>query len=385
MIPKNPEQWAKIDRFLMSFSPKEKIAIIHDADPDGLCSSVVLSRMIERLRGKPADFHYSTRKLVRNSVTPDILKMLKSRKIFKVIFTDLPVHEDAASIKRLEKQCEILVIDHHAFFHDITSERAVLAMPQLLADEVDPSRYPASKLAYDFADRHVGIEDVAWIAAIGLIGDMAGSAWPEFLAQVFERHKIKPNPKDWFKTELGKVSELLLAAMIIDDKNINYCYDVLMKAKAPADILKDKKLVSLRKSLEKEISKWARLAPKIAQKDETLKLIWYEITPKYHINSPLSTMLSLDTKYYDYAIIIVDKGKDIVRVSGRCQSQRVRMNELLKSAVKGLKSANGGGHVPAAGAHFRPADLQRFRQRIVNALGKNLYTNKKNQEQQRGE
>lgn len=385
MMPKNPEQWARIDRFLMSFSPKERIAIIHDSDPDGLCSAVILSRMIERLRGKPADLHYSTRKFVRNSVTPDILKMLKSRKVSKAIFTDLPVHEDKSSIKRLEKQCEILIIDHHTFCHNITSDRTVLAMPQLLADDVDPSKYPASKLAYDFANRHVSIEDIAWIAAVGLIGDMAGSTWAEFLAQVFEREKLKPNPKDWFKTELGKISELLLAAMIIDEENINYCYDSLMKAKAPSDILKDKKLVSFRKSLEKEINKWVKLAPQLMQKDELLKLMWYEITPKYPINSPLSSMLSLDPKYHDYAIIIVDKGKDIVRVSGRCQSRRVRMNELLKNAVKGFKDANGGGHVPAAGAHFRPADLQRFRQRIVDALGKNLYTNKKNQEQQRGE
>jgi single-stranded DNA-specific DHH superfamily exonuclease len=121
------------------------------------------------------------------------------------------------------------------------------------------------------------------------------------------------------------------------------------------------------------------------QKDEKLRMVWYEISPKYHINSPVSTMLSLDPKYHDFAIILVEKGKNIIRVSGRCRSRRVKMNELLKNAVKGLRDAAGGGHIPAAGAHFRPADLQRFRQRIVDALGKNLYTNKENQEQQRGE
>ncbi|MEM2916151.1 MAG: DHHA1 domain-containing protein [Candidatus Woesearchaeota archaeon] len=385
MLLKNPEQWARIDKFLMSFSPNEKIAIIHDADPDGLCAAVILSRMIEKLRGKPADFLYSSRNFMRNSVAPNILKMLKSKKISKVIFADLPVHEDATSVRRLEKQCEALIIDHHMFFHDVTSSRTVLAMPQLLADDIDPSRYPASKLAYDLANRHVDTEDSAWIAAVGLIGDLAGSAWPEFLAQVFERQNLKPNPKDWFKTDLGMVSELLLSAMIIDDKNINYCYDALMKAKAPADILKNRMLVLLRKSLEKEVSKWASSAPRLMQKDDKLKMIWYEITPKYPINSPLSTMLSLKPKYSDYTIILVDKGRDIVRVSGRCRSQRVKMNELLKNAVRGFKDAVGGGHIPAAGAHFRPADLQKFKQRIVDALGKNLYTNKENKTQQRGE
>ena len=286
MLPKNPEQWARIDKFLMSFSPQERVAIIYDADPDGICSAVLLSKMIGCLRGKPADFHYSTRKFLRNSVSPNILKLVRKKKISKVIFTDLPVHEDVASVRRLERYCEVLIIDHHTFFRDITSDRVVLAMPQLLAEDIDPARYPASKLAYDFANRHTNIECFAWIAAVGLIGDMAGSAWPEFLTDVFERQKLKPNPKDWFKTALGEISELLLAAMIIDDKNIGYCYDSLMKAKSPADILKDKKLVLLRKSLEKEISKWVRDAPKLMQKDDRLRLIWYEICLLYTSPSP---------------------------------------------------------------------------------------------------
>jgi single-stranded DNA-specific DHH superfamily exonuclease len=381
MMPKNPERWERIDRFMMSFSPQEKVAIIHDADPDGVCSAVVLSRMIEKLRGKPADLHYSTRKFVRNSITPDVMKMLKQKRISKVIFTDLPVHEDAAAVKRLEKQCEVLIIDHHTFFHDIISDRAVLAMPQILADDVDPSKYTASKLAYDLTSRHTNMEDYDWIASVGLIGDMGGSAWPEFLSKVFEHNKLKPNPNDWFRTELGKVSELLLGAMIVDDKYAGYCYDLLMKCKSPADVLADKKLSALRKSIEQETSKWVKSAQKLMQKDDKLRLIWYEISPKYHLNSPISTMLSLNPKYHDYAILVVEKNRDIVRVSGRCQSKRVKMNELLKNAVKGLKDAAGGGHIPAAGAHFKPADIGKFKERILEGLSKNLYTNQPNQEQ----
>jgi single-stranded DNA-specific DHH superfamily exonuclease len=381
MIPKNPGQWERIDRFLMSFSPKEKIAIIHDADPDGVCSAVVLSKMIERLRGKPADFHTSPPRGSRNTIHPDIAEALKKKKISKVIFTDLPVHEDEASVRKLEKQCEILIIDHHTFFNDITSERTALAMPQLLADDIDPSRYTASKIAYDLANRHTDMGEFAWIASVGLIGDMAGRAWPDFLSGVFEAKKLKPNPKDWFRTVLGEVSEFLLAAMIIDDKNISYCFEALMKSKEPQDILKNKKLALMRRSFEREISKWVKSAPKMMEKNEKLKLIWYEIRPKYHINSPVSTVLSLMPQYDDWAIIILEIQKGEIKVSGRCQSKRVKMNELLKNAVKGLKDAAGGGHIPAAGAHMRAADLAVFRQRILDALSKNLYTNQSNHEQ----
>ncbi len=381
MLPKNPQQWERIDRFLMSFSPDEKIALVHDADPDGLCSAVLMNKLIARLRGKPADLHLTPPKGTRNTVALEILEVLKKKKIAKVIFTDLGVHEDAATIKKLEKQCEILIIDHHTFFQDITSERAVLGMPQLIADDIDPSRYASTKLAYDFANRHTSLEDSDWIAAIGMISDMTGSAWPEFLNQVFAKYKIKPNPKDWFHTDIGTISGMFFAAMTIDAKNVNYCFDVLMRSKALHDVLKDKKLKSLRAAFDKEINTWIQKAPKLMEKHDTLKLLWYAITPKYRINSPVSTILSLKPHYQDWVILILEVKKDIVNISGRCQSQRIPMNVLLKEATKGLKGAAGGGHVPAAGGHVIPKDLAVFKQRILDILGKNLYTPKENQPQ----
>jgi len=379
MIPKNPEHWERIDRFLMSFSPKEKIAIVHDYDPDGLCSAVIMNRLIERLRGKPADLHFTPPRGAKNTVAPEVFAKLRQKKITKVIFTDLAVHEDAAAVKKLEKQCEIMIIDHHQFFHDLTSERTVLAMPQLLADDIDPSRYTSTKLAYDLANRHAGMEECDWIAAIGTISDMAGREWPEFLAQVFEKHKLRPNPKDWFKSDLGTVSGMFFSAMAIDAKNVEYCFDVLMRALKPQDVFKDKKLTALRNAFDKEINTWIMQAPKRMEKDEKLKLIWYEIAPKYHINSPIATILSLKPQYQDWVVTIIEKDKGVVSLSGRCQSKRVAMNLLLKDATKGLKDAAGGGHVPAAGAHVRAQDLAVFKQRILDMLSKNLYTHKEKQ------
>lgn len=379
MIPKNPEQWTRIDRFLMSFSPQEKIAIVHDYDPDGLCSAAIMDKLIERLRGKPADLHFTPPRGSKNTIAPEVFAKLKQRKIAKVIFTDLAIHEDAAAIKKLEKQCDVLIIDHHTFFQDITSEHAVLAMPQLLADDIDSSRYPSSKLAYDLAARHAGMEDCDWLAAVGTISDMAGSVWPDFLAQVFEKHKLRPNPKDWFKSDLGTVSGMFFSAMAIDQKNVGYCFDVLMRAKKPQDVFKDKKLTALRKAFDREINIWVTAAPKRMEKDEKLKLIWYEVKPKYHINSPIATILSLKPEYKGWVIIIVEDEQGVAGMSGRCQSWRVRMNELMKESCKGLKDAAGGGHVPAAGAHCRIKDLATFKQRVKDALSKNLYTH--NQEE----
>lgn len=379
MLPKNPQQWERIDRFLMNFSPKEKIAIVHDYDPDGLSSAVIINKLIERLRGKPVDMHCTPPHGFKNTIAPSVIAELKRRKITKVIFTDLGIHEDAAAVRKLEKQCEILIIDHHKFFNDITSERTFLAMPQLLADDIEPARYASTKIAYDLASRHAAMDDCDWIAATGIIADMAGSAWPEFLTQVFQKHNLKPNPKDWFKSDIGSISGMFHAAMAIDDKNVNYCFGVLMRAAKPQDVFKDKKLASLRKLFDKEINHWIVQAPKLMEKHDKLKLLWYEISPKYHVNSPVATILSLKPQYNDWVILILEKEKGMAGCSGRCQSQRVAMNDLLKNATNGLKKAAGGGHVPAAGAHFQVKDLAVFKQRILDSLGKGLYTNKEKQ------
>jgi single-stranded DNA-specific DHH superfamily exonuclease len=373
MLPKNPEHWGRIDRFLMSFSPKEKIALVHDYDPDGLSSAVIMNKLIERLRGRPADAHFTPPHGSKNTIAPETFAELKKRNISKVNFTDLGIHEDAAAIKRLEKQCEILIIDHHRFFADITSERTALAMPQLLADDIEPSRYCSAKIAFDLANRHADLGENDWIAATGVIADMAGKAWPEFLTQVFARHKLRPNPKDWFRSELGSVSGMFFAAMAIDHKNVNYCFGVMMAAKKPQDVLKDKKLSALRKAFDREINVWVTNAPKRMEQHKDLKLIWYELSPKYHINSPVATILSLRPQYHDWVILSIEKEKGVASCSGRCQSQRIAMNLLLKDATKGLKDAAGGGHVPAAGAHCRVADLQVFKKRVLEALRKGAY------------
>jgi len=373
MLPKNPQQWERIDRFLMSFSPKEKIALVHDYDPDGLSSAVIMNKLIEHLRGKPADAHFTPPHGSKNTIAPETFAELKRRNITKVIFTDLGIHEDTAAIKKLEKQCEVLIIDHHRFFTDITSERTVLAMPQLLADDIEPSRYCSAKIAFDLANRHADLTDCDWIAATGVIADMAGKAWPEFLTEVFARHGLKPNPKNWFKSELGSVSGMFFAAMAIDVKNVRYCFDVMMRSVKPQDALKDKKLAALRKTFDKEINVWVTQAPKRMEQHKDLKLIWYELSPKYHINSPVATILSLRPQYHDWVILAIEKEKGMAGCSGRCQSQRVAMNLLLKDATKGLKDAAGGGHVPAAGAHCRVQDLDVFKKRVLEALRKGAY------------
>lgn len=383
MLPKNPQQWERVDRFLMSFSPKEKIALIYDSDPDGLCSAVIMNTLIKRLRGKPADLQLTQPKGTKNTIHPDIYRILKNKKVSKAIFLDLAAHEDAAAFKKLERQCETLVIDHHTFFQDITSDRTVLALPQLLADDIEPSRYATSKLSYDLANRHTNLEDKDWVSALGTISDMAASAWPEWMAKVFEKHKLKPKPNDWFHTDLGKISGMFFAAMTINEKNVKYCFERLMKAEKPQDVIKDKKLGALRRSFDREINIWVKQAPKLMEKDSKLKFIWYEVKPKYRINSPISTIFSLKPQYRDWVIVIVDEDKNVVRISGRCQSRRVKMNELFRNATKGLKNAAGGGHVPAAGGHCLPKDLDTFKKRILDSISKNLYTTKEKQSAKR--
>lgn len=367
MIPKNQAQWERIDRFLMSFSREEKIAIIHDYDPDGLASAVIISRMIERLRGKPADFVFPPPKGSKSTIAPEVFAELKKRRIKKVIIADLGVHEDSQAVKKLEKQCEILIIDHHQFFQDLTSERTVLAMPQLLADEIEPALYPSCKLSYDLANRHALMEDCDWIASAGIISDLAGSAWPDFLSRACGHNSLK-------QAELEVLPRTLFSAMSMDKKNVQYCYTALMNSSSPQDVLNDKKLSGLRKKYDAEINAWLSKAQKNAELHKDARLFWYEILPKYHVSSQLSTSIASKPQYKDWVVLVLERSKDFVRLSARCLSGRVRVNDLLRSATKGLKNAGGGGHPLRGGAHVLIKDLEVFKKKVIDGVSKGLYT-----------
>lgn len=345
----------RVKEFLKGITRKDKVCIIHDTDPDGVCSAVIMAKCIERLRNRKIDLHIPLDKK-QYGITQKMIKTVKKAGISKLITADFSAEQDLKTLKELEKQAEILVIDHHKVYSEYQSSRTILYKPQFFTT-VEPNMYCTAKLAYDAASSVAKAEDLDWIAATACIADIATSPWKEWLSEVFKKYKVKPN-KDLFRTKLGQTAATISSVEVYDARLVPKCFDEFYNAKKPEDILFSR-LGKYKKIIDKELGKHMQLFKK-AEKSKETRI--YEMSSKYRIHSPLSTILGL--KYQHNTIIIINKIDGSIAVSARRGDKKTAMNNLLEEAIKGFKGANAGGHTPAAGAGFHKKYLKQFKERI---------------------
>lgn len=362
MKARNKALFSRFRNFFESITPEDRVAVIHHTDPDGVCSGVIVSKLIERLRGRKIDFRHNQKGNI-HFITPQTYNKLKSRKINKVIITDLTVDDFPEFVKRAEKFADILVLDHHQIHHNLNSKKIVMIKPQMFCD-ILPNKYPASKLSYDLGSTLADLSDLDWVAAIGLIGDIATEPWGKWIKNVFKKYKINLN-KDFFKTKLGEASILISSAESYNIKNVKLCFDLIYNAKSYKDVLKSK-LTKFRKVIDDELNYYIKNIKKLSvfEKD----FIYYEIKPKYHSKSPLSTILGL--KYPHKSVIIVDMRQNPISASARRKDAKVKINKVLEHALKGIKGASAGGHIVSAGAVIPRKDFQKFKIKLLKILKK---------------
>ena len=353
----NPQTLERVDNFLRNITKQDKICIIHDTDPDGVCSAVIMAKCIERLHGKKIDVRIPLDKK-QYGITDKMMKKIKSKKITKLITTDFSAEHNIPILKEIEKQAEILVVDHHKLYADYKSDKTILYKPQYFTN-IEPSTYCTAKLAYDAANRVVDASDLDWVAATACIADIATAPWKEWLSNVFKKYKVKMK-KELFQTDIGQVAATISSTEVYDVKLVPQCYDVFYKAKKPKDILTSK-LGKYKKIIDKELNKNLALFEKKAEKHKELRI--YELVSLYRVHSPLSTILGL--KHPHKTVIIINKTGNPISVSARRHDRKIAVNNLLEKAIKGFAGANAGGHAPAAGAGFHKKYLPTFKKRII--------------------
>lgn len=356
----NPELKKKCLDFIKSTTSADKVAIIHDADPDGICSCTIISHTIAKLRGREADFFISDKMRV---YPQELLKQLQEKEVNKIISLDIALEENPEAIKFLSSFASLMIIDHHKILEDVP-KKVILVKPQLLYENADPSQYCTSKFTFDLCYELVDTNDLDWLSCIGILADTNYRSWKEFFNRTLKKYNGSLND-DPFKTKFGKITSLISSAIFYSDKNIPKVVEIVMNAKAPEDVL-NSELTKYEEAVQKEISQWRTNVKKKAEFYDDINLIYYEIQPKFDIKSVVSTLISFD--YKDKTVIVVDARNDFIGASGRNQSGKVAVNDLFSNAVKGLEKANGGGHKGASGAGFLKKDLHLFKKRIMELL-----------------
>lgn len=347
------EKIASFKKFINDIKPKDRVAVIHHTDCDGICSGYIIIEALERLSCKPV----LELPLSANSMNSSLTKFLKQNGITKSICVDLAIDQNSKVVENISRFSDILIIDHHKIYNEFKSKNILLIKHYHLGIT---KYYPASKLAYDLFSEVVDISDLDWISAAGVIGDSGFPQNKKFVAGVMRKYNVFP-AQDLFTTDLGKVAMYLGAAGSVVPDRIKQALSILKKAKKPKDVL-DSDLASVAKEIEEEIVRQIKLFKKKSEKHGDLMI--GEIESKHRVKSAVVTRLSIRELPHK-TLVILQKNKDRYIVSARRHDKKLAVNDLLEGAVEDLIFADAGGHVPAAGGSIRAEDLDKFKENLI--------------------
>ncbi|HLC92454.1 MAG TPA: DHHA1 domain-containing protein [archaeon] len=348
----------KFDSFVKSISQNDKVALVHDLDADGISSGAICYNAIKLMRGSAPDLiitqPYKTTQLLKES-----LAALKKKKINVLIVVDSAFDQSPDSVQAAEKiVSRILVIDHHKDYA-LKSKKALVVKPQSVS-EIEPSKYPAAKFAFDLFSRHCDVQKWSWLACVGLMGDNQLLQWKDFVEQSASEHGTSIE-------ELWKVAEVISAVETLAPVKLQKLMLFVAGANSPGEIINSEfaeyvsKLNSLTEKYMKEFKKKRVVYP-------TQDLVWFEFKAKPNIKSVLINKVSNEFFPDKTVMVVQDKGDGWLNFSARRQDFKVKTNDLLESAVLGMKGAGAGGHIPASAGRIRKRDLKEFKKRILAAL-----------------
>jgi len=331
--------------FLNSINPDDNVAILTHTDLDGIASGVFLEKILESKK-IPV-------KLVRfieyeNDVLKRLSGLLKENKISKLFISDVSIDDLALEdFENLKKQMDIFLIDHHPINPLLKNRKNIIK-----TKSEDCAAFTIYNLGKDFL-----VQDWSELVCATMIAEFSYND-PDnlkFIQSVYP----KVNKNNILESEPGKIYAIISSALIYYPYNLKKVYDLVLKNEIK-DLEKCYNIIQL--EIKKELANFWEKAEYFRDK----RLYFYYFKNKFHIKSIVATNVSIQ-KPKDAFIILADDDKDpeMLLVSARNQDHSQNMGLLLKRAIAGLKNANAGGHIPAAGARFEKKDLDKFKENLL--------------------
>ena len=342
--------------FVKSIKSSDRIVLCFDQDGDGIPATVLMLKSFQRLKIDNVHwvpFHREN----REHVAEQILAWNPTH----IFFLDVAAETYHELMAKLVNR-KVMVIDHHETndpFKDV-----IVLKPQSIGFEKS-SQYCTAKLVYDYMSNFVDLEDVSWIAAVGIISDMGQNTWEGFLREIFEHHNFEMK-EDWYDTVPGKIAQIINSATSVNPIRTEEAIALLVNS-IPREILKSP-LSVLNNEINAEIAK--RMAEPIESFHDGLLNIQVIKDPSYSVGGVVSNKRSVaETKK---AFITISVFGDKLKVSARSQKYKVPMNKLLKKSIKGFEKSGAGGHDPASGASLPSKYLDKFKKNLVENFGELL-------------
>jgi len=339
----------EIAKFLEIKKP-QRIAIVADNDPDGMTAALQVKKFLDKNNHDTIIFFYDhyTRTSIR------FLDLFVSFNPQKTIFIDLAddlVSECLEAIGHYTKK--FLIVDHHKASGVKNAEFEFKVVKPWDFSAVESAKYPASKMAFDlFHGEH-------WLCAIGLIGDSASEQWPSVMRNATRKHQASVE-------DLTKLSDLIRAVMSQFPEEKQGLFVEFYKAKKPQDVLGSpyfKYKLEFDKRLAILEIEYARSHEEVPELD----LVFFK--GRFKLSSTLINKISKSRPGTTF--VFFEQPDHHYTASIRRSDFSVDCGALAKFCVKGFDNANGGGHIPAAGATFPNENLEEFKRRVKEYLKEN--------------
>lgn len=353
--------------YLKNVEKSDKVVIIHHWDMDGISSSAIISKVLEKQRGEPAEevtipaersYHLTGKD---HEIIDDADKLIV-----------LDFNLKADELEELDEQLDVLVVDHHSFDR-------VPDVKFVNPREYDKDVYiPCSKVCLDIA-ADFGLEDeLRWMAGLGIIQDFGVDSCPEVFEKLNERYE-KYLPEDLTQEELaknceyGRYSSVLNIKPYRDSRHFSkLAYQALINSK---DLKELEAQEEYRQVYEVYLEMQDEFEDAVEDYEEEREInrdkmiIFFELESDFHITSSIATNMSTKTPEWIHLVIQLDE--DEANISARCQSGRADLGSLMQKALpkKALENgAEAGGHKKAAGASMKPKYLEEFKENFAESV-----------------
>ncbi len=338
----------KVTKFLKALKPTDGVVIIFNNDDDGMCSCAIVKKHLLSLGIDPY--------IISQPMPPDknLLRRVQTGAPNKIIILDMAIDEMPQLIGKMKSFADVLIIDHHVVRNNLNSNSVVYYNPRLK----NPKMYQSTTyLAYKIISKMADISDMLWVAAVGAVADY-DLRWSEDV--------MKEAQKKWDMKTFQRLAAMIDSARITHSKSCEQIVDVIINSKSPEQILQSEDFLQSYNDIESEIA--AVTADAIAGAEKAGDVVFYNIKAKYNIKSVISTKLS--EKWPDKLLVIWEKTGNRVSMSVRNQNKNIDANKVIRSAVKDIRGASGGGHEAAAGATMPAEEWDNFKRTLIEIVEK---------------
>jgi len=329
--------------YLNHIEEKDKIAVITHIDLDGIASAVLISEILKNKKSKIEGINFVE---YGKGMFEKSQEEFAEKKINKIFISDINVSSDYEGFEKLKKNFDVLVIDHHP--SDLMGKNII---------RTKSSDCVAFAL-YELARENVDLSKLEWLVCSTIVSEYSFKDKDNF--DFIKQHYPKIIYGEINNSEPGEISKRISSALIYFKGNEKKVYDLILKN----DLESFNKYYNI---VEKEVRTLIDKFKKEAEFYPKQNLYFYYTHPKYSVTSIITTLLSAEKPEKTFVFVSDINGEpDFYKVSSRNQSGKEDMNLLMKKGIAGLENANGGGHIPAAGARFMKKDFEKFKKNLLD-------------------